>query len=433
MAIWTLCLVLPMPAAALAKGGCPVEGGSLVDAVLSYHLEQSADLMNMRGLPPPPRPRDVAAFAEALHTYLQAGTALVMYGADGADLCVVLVTAGETPIGARVANGLQTIDAGMANFASARGIAGTMAKRAPSSRGVSPVETGPDEPVLDEFDLSVVAQAIFPPEIRKALAGITHLLIAPGGSIARVPFAALPLDGGDLLVDRMTTTILPSVIAAAPGYLHIEPGYELLPPDLAATLSTPLGPALVVGDPDSSGDLDWEFPQLPGARVEASAVANLVGTKALLGAEATPAEIQTRLAASPKLIYFAAHGIADPEQPLDGSFIKLAGGRLSARDIQSLQLPHVPVFLSACQTGLGFAHEGGMIGLARAFEIAGAGPVLMSLWNIDDEATKDIMVETVRALEKHSLPDALRLAVLDYRRVHPGMPETWAAFSIFGR
>ncbi len=193
------------------------------------------------------------------------------------------------------------------------------------------------------------------------------------------------------------------------------------------------GPPLIVGDPDGSGDPDFDFPPLPGARAEASDIAAKEGAEALIGSKATLAAVRSGLGASPSLIYLAAHGIADPDDPLDGSFIKLTDGRLTAREIQELELPPVPVFLSACQTGLGLAHQGGIIGLARAFDIAGAGPVLMSLWSIDDEATRTIMLATAQHLETHPLPEALRLAVEDYRAAHPSEPEKWAAFSIFGR
>lgn len=75
------------------------------------------------------------------------------------------------------------------------------------------------------------------------------------------------------------------------------------------------------------------------------------------------------------------------------------GGRVTARQVQKLKLSKRPlVVLSACQTGAGQAIDAGVIGLARAFQIAGAVNRVMSLWNIDDHATKSLMTEFARSL-----------------------------------
>ncbi|RYY65075.1 MAG: CHAT domain-containing protein [Chitinophagaceae bacterium] len=92
---------------------------------------------------------------------------------------------------------------------------------------------------------------------------------------------------------------------------------------------------------------------------------------------------------------------------------------------------------SACETGLGKAHAGGTIGLARAFEIAGARNVLMSLWEISDGQTPELMALFTRYLvnegkgQTYFPYEALRRAVREYKKKQPD-PYFWAAFSMFG-
>ena len=66
-------------------------------------------------------------------------------------------------------------------------------------------------------------------------------------------------------------------------------------------------------------------------------------------------------------------GYSDASNPLDGSFLMLGDGRLTAREVPSSQTftKHPLVVLSACQTGEGKIIQAGVIGLARAFQIAG--------------------------------------------------------------
>lgn len=89
--------------------------------------------------------------------------------------------------------------------------------------------------------------------------------------------------------------------------------------------------------------------------------------------------------------------------------------RLAAKEIQNLSLRQARlVVLSACQTGLGKIEDAGIIGLARAFKIAGAGEVVVSLWNVDDKVTAELMTSFIKIyLEgKSNASDALRASML---------------------
>src|SRR5690606_10782670 len=113
------------------------------------------------------------------------------------------------------------------------------------------------------------------------------------------------------------------------------------------------------------------------------------------------------------------------EEPLDGSFLALSGGRLTARQIQYLKLVGMPlIVLSACQTGLGGPLEAGIIGLARGFILAGAGAAVATLWNVDDTATEQLMVEFVVNLAAMSPGEALRKAQVSARERQPH-PRYW--------
>lgn len=91
-------------------------------------------------------------------------------------------------------------------------------------------------------------------------------------------------------------------------------------------------------------------------------------------------------------------------------------GILTALEVQALDLRGVELaVLSACETGLGESAAGeGVLGLQRAFQLAGAGTTVGSLWKVPDEATRALMSEFYRQLweEKKGKLAALRGAQL---------------------
>ena len=116
-------------------------------------------------------------------------------------------------------------------------------------------------------------------------------------------------------------------------------------------------------------------------------------------------------------------------------------GILTAQEVASLDLSGVEwVVLSACDTGLGHLQSGeGVLGLRRAFQIAGASTVIMSLWEVEDRAARRWMSALYEArLKGHAATaDAVRqasLAVLRERRAQARSthPYYWAAFVAAG-
>lgn len=104
---------------------------------------------------------------------------------------------------------------------------------------------------------------------------------------------------------------------------------------------------------------------------------------------------------------------------------------LTAYEITGMQLhPHAVVVLSACETGLGdLTRAEGVYGLQRAFRIAGAETLVMSLWKVPDIYTAECMRLFYSGLFEGKQPqDALRRAQLVLQQ--KSSPYYWAAFKI---
>ena len=111
--------------------------------------------------------------------------------------------------------------------------------------------------------------------------------------------------------------------------------------------------------------------------------------------------------------------------------IETQDGILTAQEISALDFNGLDlVVLSACQTALGEVSGEGVFGLQRGFKLAGAQSILMSLWKVDDTATKLLMIEFYRELlQGKSKTVALRNAQTKVRNTKGFEdPEFWAGF-----
>jgi CHAT domain-containing protein len=276
------------------------------------------------------------------------------------------------------------------------------------------------------FNLAVarMTNLLIPEVVANELKGTKHLIVVPVLNLGTIPYPILrPFNDNSFLVDHMSVSIAPSLF---------DIGADVLPWDTRHAFHSPL----IVGNPYLPESPEWVVPPLPGAQREAEVVAELLGTEALVLAEATKEEILSRVTRS-TLLYFATHGIANTQDPLEGGFLMFSASTLeqgwwTAREIQETGLHQAQIaVLSACQTGLGGVHDAGIIGVARAFQIAGVRRVVMSLWNVDDEATSNLMQAFMRHLETTFPSEALRLAMLETRAAHAN-PSDWASFVLFG-
>lgn len=268
-----------------------------------------------------------------------------------------------------------------------------------------------------------------------------HLIIVPTFNIATLPFAAFKINGS-FLIEMMSYSIAPNLFELALSNNNNKAKFNFD----GRSISFSWEDALFVSNPDYPNNLDWDFPNLPGADDEVEAVIKIIKPESydvFNGANAIKESIVLRLC-DYDLIYFATHGISNSDSPMDHSFLVLAdNGKeksyLSLREIMNTRkickLKADLVVLSACQTGLGRSHEGGVIGLARAFQIAGAQHVLMSLWNIDDKETGTMMkyfFQELKVAQELMPHEAFRQAILKYKTEVNDDPKYWAAFSIFG-
>ncbi|MEG4348112.1 CHAT domain-containing protein [Microcoleus sp. LAD1_D3] len=259
-----------------------------------------------------------------------------------------------------------------------------------------------------------------------------HVIFIPQDSLFQVPFPALQDSGGTYLIEKHTILTAPSIQVLD---LTRQQRQKL------AQKPANSGPALVLGNPTmpsvslSLGEPKQQLSPLPGAEAEARAIAPLLKTQAILGAQGTKAEIVQKMPQA-SIIHLATHGLLDDVRGL-GSAIAMApsgsdDGLLTAEEIFDMKLQANLVVLSACNTGEGRITGDGVIGLSRALISAGVPSVIVSLWAVPDAPTSELMQSFYQNLQNN--PDkaqALRQAMLTTMKTHPG-PRDWAAFTLIG-
>ena len=171
-----------------------------------------------------------------------------------------------------------------------------------------------------------------------------------------------------------------------------------------------------------------------------------MGDVVLLGKEATPRRFLKVVGTRKRwaAIHLACHGLVDPQRPLRSAlglaFESDGSNLLVCADIFQHTIPADLAVLSACETGKGRIVSGeGIVGLTRAFMLAGAPRVLVSLWKVDDLATQALMIEFYRrwrpkdGAERMDAATALREAQAVVRK-NPKWkhPYYWAAWVLWG-
>jgi CHAT domain-containing protein/Tfp pilus assembly protein PilF len=334
----------------------------------------------------------------------------------------------------------------------------------------------PDRPNQDARRVArAVDSKVFAP-IRRLIGKTRKVLLSTDGSLNLIPFEALVDEKDRYLIERYSFTYLTSgrdllrlqskgpskqgvMIIANPDFGATGPVDSKRGLKIAASATNP-----------ATGRLDFSqfyFPPLPGTNEEARALQGILPAATLLLREqATKAAIKQ--VAAPRILHIATHGffLADTatlpstgdrglflsgvssdakaarlDNALLRSGLAMAGanlhdenddGILTALEVAGLNLWGTRlVVLSACETALGEVRNGdGVYGLRRALLLAGSETQVMSLWKIDDQATRDLMTDYYNGLQAgRGRGDALRQAqrrmLASKNRQHPYY---WASF-----
>jgi CHAT domain-containing protein/tetratricopeptide (TPR) repeat protein len=196
------------------------------------------------------------------------------------------------------------------------------------------------------------------------------------------------------------------------------------------------------------GDTRGVLRRLPYTRKEAQMILSLAPADQRLGAldfAANQATATSDELAKYRYVHFATHGLLNPKHPeLSGIVLSLFNeqgaeqdGFLRASEVFNLNLPAEMVVLSGCQTALGKDVRGeGLVGLTRGFMYAGAARVLVSLWEVNDHATSELMGRLYRGiLGKRRLTPAAALREAQaslWREKRWSAPYYWAGFTLQG-
>ncbi|NUQ72741.1 MAG: CHAT domain-containing protein [Polyangiaceae bacterium] len=346
-----------------------------------------------------------------------------------------------------------------------------------------------DDPFV--YDVGYRLGMVLLGRIEGALQKYKHVFIAPDSEVNLVPFGALVDTKGQLYLGKYDFTYLSSgrdllrfaegrgpssgkaVVFANPRYGERggERGGAGLPPG-----SRGLPPA---------DFLRMRFPPLPGTQAEAEAIAKII-SKAELFTDDQATESAIKAVQSPSVLHIATHGFflspipivtskttrglelettastagggAKParpprtqvglvDNPMLRSGLAFAGanalasgdedGILTALEASTLDLDGTDlVVLSACETGVGQVERGqGVFSLRRALVEAGAATQVMSLWEVDDEATKQLMSSYYEKLFKQGKGRTQALREVQYTMASQKStkhPFYWAAFIVSG-
>lgn len=194
--------------------------------------------------------------------------------------------------------------------------------------------------------------------------------------------------------------------------------------------------------------MNWH--DLPGTIVEVETLQKAIFSKAQvesqkMASEATLKKIsKDGLLSKYATVHFACHGYFDSDLSEMSSvlFSEVSGkltesdddGYLTIGEAATLNLSAQMVCLSACQTGLGEIKKGeGMVGLSRAFMVAGSRNVGVTLWSVDDEATAEFMSRMYKKVKGGmSYSEAYRKVKKEFRNSDEySHPYYWAAFVVY--
>jgi CHAT domain-containing protein/tetratricopeptide (TPR) repeat protein len=298
--------------------------------------------------------------------------------------------------------------------------------------------------------------------------GDALVLMVPAGAIHLVNFSALPLRDGrflaeaDLLIHYLGSErdlLTRNERAANPELLAVG-GAEFGP----RRLPDAVGTAAVPAPSNCALESQLDVPPLPGTLREARRVASMwtaaagrrVSVAELTESAATKTAFQQQ-AAGKTVIHVATHGFfvandclsdaVNSPSPLRMSGLVFADAGddagddiLLAEEVAAMDLRDAQwVVLSGCDTGVGQIEvDEGILGLRRAFRVAGAATLVMSLWSVEDRSAEAFMAGLYEARlgrgqsSVGAMRAGYRAALASARRGQGDHPRYWAPFIASG-
>ncbi len=284
-----------------------------------------------------------------------------------------------------------------------------------------------------------------------------RLLVRADGALHQIPFAALPSTRGEL-IDRHIISYVPSASYQVEMRRNLS-GRQPAPKQLALLTDAVFNRddrrlnGVKIDSRSQSrglvGELDYgSLSRLPDTADEADAILKLVPPSdrfLAIGFEANRATAMDPSLSLYQILHISTHHIYNDHPDFSGLVLSrydhrgvLQEGLLRASEIYKLKFPAELVVLSACGSGLGPRVRGeGPMGMTRAFLHAGAKRVVVSLWNVRDDWTKELMERFYHQMLVEKLPpsEALRAAQLSLRGERSSqlsLPKAWAAFLLQG-
>lgn len=236
----------------------------------------------------------------------------------------------------------------------------------------------------------------------------THLIFVPHGPLHFLPFHALR-NVGEYLCDTFTISYAPSATV-----------FSICQEKPASSNTS----SLVLGIADE---------RAPQILDEVKSVAELLPSSSLYVGDQATSSLLREQGTQTGLLHIATHGVYRQDNPMF-SGIRLGDGYLNLYDLYQMRLSAKLVTLSGCATGMNFVAAGDeLLGLQRGLFCAGATTLLLSLWDVHDQSTAELMKHFYREyLETGDMAGALQHAMHELRLQNPH-PYYWAPFVLSGK
>ena len=239
-----------------------------------------------------------------------------------------------------------------------------------------------------------------------------RVIFIPQGSLFLLPFAALIDEQGTALIEHHTLSTVPAIQVLELTRQRLQ------------TIQGKAENILVFGSIYSQSEL--------------LEVAKLFNTEPLIENQATKASILAKMSQS-RIIHTSANQIEINENNnyLMGLVFNSQTTKipeiLTIQDIENSTLNAELVVLSGDNTGIGTITSDGVMGLYRAFLVAGTPSIIVSLWNVPEQPTAELMIEFYQQFShKSDKAQALRQAMLATMKNYPH-PINWAGFILIGQ